>query len=212
MFAGRLAEAKASMQEGLKRLPEGHRERAGIAQQLQQCNGLLDLEAKLPDVLAGKTPPKDTRERVGLIVLCRLLQRFAAAARLYAEGFRTDARFADDLNAAHRYLATCCAVRAAAGHGVDADKLDDEKRDRLRVQARDWLRADMALWGKRLANGTAKDRQAARAMLQRWQRSPDLVSVRDAEALKNLSAEQRAGWLKLWADVAELLKTAGTAP
>jgi serine/threonine protein kinase/Tfp pilus assembly protein PilF len=211
MFAGRFAEAQRSMQVALIRLPEGHEERSGISRQLQQCKGLINLETKLPDVLVGTTQPKDTRERLGFITVCRLQERFAAAARLYAEGFRADARLSDDLGAAHRYLATCCAVRAAAGHGIDAAKLDQEERDRLCRQARDWLRADMASWSKRLADGTANDGQAARTMLQRWQGSPDLASVRDGAALEKLSVKQRAEWLKLWADVAEVLKKTGNA-
>jgi hypothetical protein len=50
-----------------------------------------------------------------------------------------------------------------------------------------------------------------RAELEHWQRDIDLVSVRDAAALKKLSAEEREAWRKLWADVAALLKKAGDA-
>ena len=38
----------------------------------------LKLEGKLPDVLAGKSKPKDMRENLRLIELCRRQQRNAA--------------------------------------------------------------------------------------------------------------------------------------
>jgi hypothetical protein len=48
-------------------------------------------------------------------------------------------------------------------------------------------------------------------MVQYLQHDAVLASVRDADALKNLSAEEQAAWRKLWVDVAELLKNAGDA-
>jgi hypothetical protein len=167
---------------------------------------LLALEAKLPDVLAGKLQPADNRERHGLIQVCRLQQRYTALVKLYAAAFAADAKLADDLRAGHRYCATCAAALAAAGQGTDAGKLDDKERTHLRQQALDWLRADLDLWRKRLADGTVAERQTMRKLLQNWQADPDLASIREPEALKKLPAEEREAWQKLWADVAELLK------
>ena len=50
-----------------------------------------------------------------------------------------------------------------------------------------------------------------RDTLEHWQRDTDLAGVRDADALKKLSAEEQEAWRKLWADVAELLKKADNA-
>ncbi len=170
---------------------------------------LVGLEAKLPDVLAGKATPADNRERLGLVEVCRLKRRHVAAARLCAEAFSADPKLADDLKAYHRYNAACSAALAAAGQGLDADKLDDKEHRRLRQQALAWLRADLEQWAKRSDAGKPEDHQVMRATLEHRQRDIDLASVRDAGALQKLTAQEQEAWRKLWADVAELLKKAG---
>ncbi len=50
-----------------------------------------------------------------------------------------------------------------------------------------------------------------RATLEHWQRDTDLASVRDADALQKLTAQEQEAWRKLWADVAELLRKARDA-
>jgi hypothetical protein len=44
--------------------------------------------------------------------------------------------------------------------------------------------------------------------LQHWQKDPDLAGIRDQAELAKLPAEERAAYVKLRADVAELLKRA----
>jgi len=128
---------------------------------------------------------------------------------LYAAAFAAAAKLADDLWAWRRYNAACHAALAAAGQGEDAVKLDDKERTRLRQQALDWLRADLALRSKQLASGQPADRATVRQKLRYWQKDSDLAGIRDAAALMKLPAEQRAACAKLWADVAALLKKAG---
>ncbi|MGO9467968.1 MAG: tetratricopeptide repeat protein [Isosphaeraceae bacterium] len=169
------------------------------------------LEAKLADVLAGKATPADKGELLGLLEVCLLKRRHVAANRLYADAFSADPKLADDLKAGHRYNAACSGAMAAAGQGTDADKLDDQEHRRLRQQALAWLRADLEQWAKRSEAGKPGDRRVMRAMLQHWQRDTDLASVRDADALQKLTAQEQEAWRKLWADVAELLKKAGDA-
>jgi tetratricopeptide (TPR) repeat protein len=208
---GRFAEAKISTQRALELLPEKHPLRPLVLRQLQWCNRLLALEEKLPEVLAGLVQPANNRERLDLIEVCRLQSRHVAAAKLYADAFAADAELADELKATHRCKAACCAVLVAAGQGVGADQLNDMERTQLRKQALDWLRADLNLWEKRLDGDKAEDRQATRNALQHWQKHADLASVRDAEGLKKLPAEEQEVWRKLWADVNALLQKANAA-
>ena len=169
------------------------------------------LGAKLADVLAGKATATDNGERLGLAEVCTLKRRQVGAARFYSDAFTADPKLADDLKAGHRYNAACSAALAAAGQGMDADKLDDHEHRRLRQQALAWLRADVEQWAKQSEAGKPEDRQDMRAMLEHWQRDTDLASVRDADALNKLTAQEQEAWRKLWADVAELLKKTGDA-
>jgi eukaryotic-like serine/threonine-protein kinase len=163
------------------------------------------LEAKLSEFLAGKATATDNRERFGFLEVCRLERRHVAAAQVFAEAFRADPKLTDDLKVFHRYNAACSAALAAAGQGTDADKLDDQERRRLRNQALAWLRVDREQRAKGLEEGKPEDRRVMRATLEHWQRDTDLASVRDADALQKLAAEERESWQKLWADLAELL-------
>ena len=115
---------------------------------------------------------------------------------------------ADDLGAANRYDAACHAAVAAVGKGVDAGHLDDTAKARLRKQALDWLRADLALWTKQLEGGRSADRAALLRMMRHWQRDTDLAGIRDSASLAKLPAEERTACERLWADVAALLKKA----
>jgi len=159
----------------------------------------------------GKVMPTDNRERLGFVEVCQLQRRHVAGARLYADAFAADPKLADDLKAAHRYNAACFAALAAAGQGTDAGKLDDREQRRLRQQALAWLRADLEVLSKRVQRSPSVERQVTRQMLQHWQRDTDLARLRDADALKQLPAQEQDAWRKLWADVAELLKRAGDA-
>jgi tetratricopeptide (TPR) repeat protein len=172
---------------------------------------LVLLEAKLPDVLTGKATAADNNERLGLLEVCKVQRRWAAASRVYRDAFAKDAKLADDLNAFHRYNAACYAALAAAGQGSDADKLDDQERARLRKQARDWLRADFDLWVQRLEGGMVADRKAVQDQLKHWQADLDLAGIRDPKALEKLPADEQEACRKLWADVDALLQKADAA-
>jgi hypothetical protein len=99
-------------------------------------------------------------------------------------------------------------LAARAGQGEGATKLDHLERTRLRRQAQDWLRADLALCTKQLKGGAPADRAEAQKGLRHWQKGPDLAGIRDQAAMAKLPAEERAACVKLWADVEELLKRA----
>jgi serine/threonine protein kinase/Flp pilus assembly protein TadD len=116
----------------------------------------------------------------------------------------------NDLRAAHRYDAARSVALASCDQGHDADTLDDKERAHLRLQALDWLRADLTAWAKEVEGGKAEQRTQVQQVLRHWQRDPDLAGVRDPAALAKLPEADRAEWQKLWADVAALLKKAET--
>jgi hypothetical protein len=129
-------------------------------------------------------------------------------AALYADSFAADPQLAGDLPTAHRYDAACAAALAGAGQGADAGKLDAKERARLRQQALDWLKADLALRRKQMRSWRPGQVAQAHAALAHWQKDSDLAGLRDKDALAKLPAEERAACERLWADVAALLKKA----
>ncbi len=69
-----------------------------------------------------------------------------------------------------------------------------------------WLRADLALWGKTLDNGSDQDLALAKRMLTHWQVEPDLAGIRDVKALDDASGEERDECFELWDEVGAMLR------
>jgi tetratricopeptide (TPR) repeat protein len=180
------------------------------AEWVRQSQRLVELDAKLSAVFRGEVKPGGAAERAELARFCRRYkQRYAASARFYAEAFGEQPKLAGDLRQGYRYDASCAAALAAAGKGKDGDKLDEEERAHLRQQALGWLRADLVLRSKQLQSWWPGTVDQARRALKHWQQDPDLAGLRDEAALAKLPGAERAGWRKLWNDVAALRKQAG---
>jgi serine/threonine-protein kinase len=157
----------------------------------------------LPAFLEGKYQPRDNDEQVAMLGACQFQGLRHAVACLYADAFSADPKLAADLEAGHRYRAARAAALASGGQGKDAQRLDDQERARLRQQALDWLRADLA------ACARATDRALVQKTLRHWQQDADLAGVRGPEALAQLPPAERAGWAQLWAEAADLLQKTG---
>jgi serine/threonine-protein kinase len=122
--------------------------------------------------------------------------------------FTAEPKRADDLNTQHRYNAACAAALAGCGQGKDAADLDDAERARWRRQALEWLRLDLAWWGKALDGGKGQARAQVRAWMQHWRSVGDFAGVRDNDALARLPAEERKEWERFWGEVDALIRRA----
>jgi serine/threonine-protein kinase len=198
--------------EARKKLPEAERKEWQAL--WEEAEALLkraeEADPRLRAVLRGEDKPAGNSERLAYAQVAYDRKHFVVATRLWTEALESDDRLANNLGTGHRYNAACAAALAGAGQGEDAAKLDDQERARLRKQALDWLRADLALRTKQLESGQPADLAAAQKALQYWQQHSDLAGIRDPAALAKLSADGRAACEKLWADVAALLKKAET--
>jgi serine/threonine-protein kinase len=181
---------------------------AGVRTLLADAQLMAAAQDKLPLFLKGQFQPTSNDERLGLCHWCRIKKLNRTATGLYTAAFAADPKMADDLAAGHRYDAACYAA-LAAGQREDAAKLDDNERARLRKQALDWLRADLASRAKQLASGQPALCAEVQRILKHWQGDSDLAGIRDDAALAKLPAEERALCEKLWADVAAVLQYAG---
>ena len=112
----------------------------------------------------------------------------------------------EDLATECRYPAARCAALAGCGLGEDGAKLDEAERARWRRQARDWLRADLAVWSSALDGGSRAARALVRKKLALWQVDPDLAGMREASAVDKFSLDERQECLALWHAIGNLLK------
>jgi tetratricopeptide (TPR) repeat protein len=204
---GRFVEGRAALQRGhelgRKRPDWNNPSRSWV----RNAERLIQLDERLAAILAGKAEAADNRERLALAWLCQQYKQLnAASVRFYARAFLDNPKVADDLQKQHRYNAACAAALAAVGRGKDAGKLEDKERARLRQQAFDWLRGDLALWTREAEKGTSQARATVQKTLQHWQGDTDLADLRDGAALEKLAEAERAEWKKLWVEVETLRK------
>jgi tetratricopeptide (TPR) repeat protein len=202
-FAGSLAELRKGHELGVRQLGWPY----PSARWVTEVEGLAKLADRLPAVIRGEDRPGDGAERLTFARMAYDTKRHAAAARPWAEALDADPKLADDLQAQHRYNAACAAALAGRGEGRDDPPPDEEARARLRAQALEWLRADLALRTKQIDNDAA-----ARTALAHWTRDPDLAGVRDVDALARLPEPERDAWRALWAEVGRLLQKSGKSP
>jgi hypothetical protein len=132
----------------------------------------------------------------------------AAAARLFAEALANDPKLADNRQAQHAYNAACAAALSGCGHGKDDPRPDDAAKAKLRGQALDWLKAELAAWAKVVDEGSAEMKAKVAPALQHWKADADLVGIRDEKELAKLPEAERAAFQQLWLDVDQLLAKA----
>jgi serine/threonine-protein kinase len=180
----------------------------------------------LPDVPPFRrkgVEPREDDERLALVEICQSKGLYRSAARLMTDAFAADPQSADDstrecreraarqsepsdrskaLKQDYRYLAARCAALAGSGIGDDAADIGDAERTSWRDRARQWLLADLKAW-----NTTPDDpRGVAQQMLTLWQADPDLAQVREPDAIKKLTPDEREEWNALWTDVRRALR------
>jgi serine/threonine-protein kinase len=206
MQQAQFVEAVAWLKKASELLPATNPARASARQLYQQCVRYVTLDARLPAILQGTEKPANAAEQVEFARLCQLKKLHAAAAVFYAAAFAAEPKLAEDVPAGVRYDAACAAVQAGCAPGMDAEQPDGKERARLRRQALDWLREDLAWWTKKVENATVQARISARKRLQHSQSDPDLAGVRDRDGLARLPNEEREQWERLWSDMDALLR------
>jgi serine/threonine-protein kinase len=200
-------EAAAWLKKASDLLPKAT-DREFARRMLQLCQRYQALEARLAAILRGAEKPQSAAEQIEFANLCQRKQLYAAAARFSAAAMAAEPELAQDMPKAVRYNAACAAALAGCGAGKDMEKPDSQERARLRRQALDWLREDLAWWAKKIETGTAQARTPARSRLQLSQSDSALAGVRDRDRLARLPDEERAQWERLWSDVDALLRRA----
>jgi tetratricopeptide (TPR) repeat protein len=203
---GKFAEAEEANLHFVQLLPPGHALKGYAQKQLQLSKYLRAMDEKLAEVLQGKIRPPTAGHYLVLARLCReYKQYYATAARFYTEAFKAAPVLVNQ--PPHRYLAARAAALAGTGTGKDVDKLDDADKAKLRQQALEWLKDELA-HRPQFQGGTVKSIVAVAQTMLLWQSEPDLAGVRDEPALAKLPKAEQEAWHHFWADVAKQLKEA----
>jgi tetratricopeptide (TPR) repeat protein len=209
---GKLIDSLAAYRRGHELGSKRHGWDYPSARWVRAAERLVKLDARLQDILGGKEQPADAAERVALAELCHLKRLYRQATHFYEEAFAEEPGLADDLQRQPRYNAARAAALAGCGQGKDAAQCDAKERARLRRQALDWLRADLAAYRRLLDEEPAKVRTAIGERLRRWQQDKDFTGVRDASALAKLPEAERLDWRRLWEEVEALRQRAAGPP
>ena len=80
----------------------------------------------------------------------------------------------------------------------------EEKKEHEIVEAPEF---DVTQYAKKLETDKPEDRAAVQEALRKWQEEAELGSIRDSAALNLLSAEEKDAFGRLWADVADLMRS-----
>jgi eukaryotic-like serine/threonine-protein kinase len=203
-YAGSLAMLRRGHQLGSKQ--PGWR--SPSAQWIAEAERMAALAERLPSLLRGDDRPRDVSERLVLARMCYGKKLYAAAARFLAEALEAVPNLGEDRRSQHRYSASRAAALASAGQGKDDPPPDDAAKNKLRGQALDWLKAELAAWTKLLESGPPQARPVVAQTLQHWKVDANLANIRDAEGLAKLPESERKEWQALWAEVDALLARA----
>ena len=165
------------------------------------------LDEHLAAVLEAKETPRNDTERLQLAYRANEKGLHASSARLFAQAFANDPSLVEDRQTQHAYNAACVAALAGCGQGNDSPPPDEAARAKLRRQALDWLKAELAAWAKTLDSSPPEMKARISATLKHWKADTDLSGIREEKGLSSLSQEERAQLVQLWKDVDHLLTT-----
>jgi len=217
--AGLRAESRKTLAEALRAndWQPAADDRLWVSQELRRQAEALILPDVPPLRVRGAAPGGDN-ERLALVELYHSKGLYRSAARLMTDAFAADPRLEEEsttdcretaarqsgpseragtLRQEFRFTAAREAASAGAGLGNDAADCDDAERTRWRARARQWLRANLKAW----ETMPDEPRGIAQQMLALWLVDPDLAPVREPDALKKLTPEEREEWRSLWDDV-----------
>src|SRR5262249_52761870 len=105
---------------------------------VSEAERVVELDKRLPAVLAGADKVAGPAERLEFAKVCYWKQLVGVSARFYEEAFAAQPDLAHTPTG-HRYAAAAAAALAGCGQGKDDPPLDEATRARWRAKAQDWL-------------------------------------------------------------------------
>jgi tetratricopeptide (TPR) repeat protein/serine/threonine protein kinase len=209
-FAEALVAARRAHELGSKD-PSWHRP---SGQFIRECERLVALDDKLPNILQGRQQPADNAERLALAALCQQEYKrlYATAVHFYEQAFAAEPGQIKGQPSGCGYNAACAAALAGCGQGKDCPPAEGPERTRLRRQALDWLRANLGAWQQALVKDPVQARDTVAKAMAQWLGDADLAGVRGADSIARLPEAERADWEALWKEVEVLRRRAEPPP
>ena len=171
---------------------------------VEQARRLVRLEPKSAPLLRGEAAPADATEYFDLGFIARSKRMYATAVALWTKAFAIDPKLANDSIFNSRYTAAAAAAMGGCGKGSEGQSLDEPAKAKLRRQALDWLKADLAA-NLGAAGRSPRDGHLTELTLLAWKANIDLAGVRDQDGLAILPDVERTEWQELWLKVDRLL-------
>jgi tetratricopeptide (TPR) repeat protein len=180
-------------------------------QWVSQAERFAGLAQRMEGIQNGAEQPGDNAERLTFAQMFYWSKQYATAAQLWSDALVVEPKIAEDRQASYRYNAACAAALAAAQHANDEQP--STENEKLRNQALAHLQAELEVWDKLLESANENQRALVSHNMNHWRNvDPDLVSVRDPDALARLPKTEREQWNALWARVDKLIGRAKKAP
>ncbi len=172
---------------------------------------MASLDARLAGYIKRNQQPRSQADRLQLAQRAYTKGFHVTAARLWSEALEAEPKLGDDRQAQIRYNAACAAALAASGAEKSDQAPDAADKVKLRQQALEWLKSELAIWAKLVESGQPEAKASIAQTLKHWHEDSDLAGIRDAKALDELPEAEHAGWRTLWADIAAVLEKARAA-
>jgi tetratricopeptide (TPR) repeat protein len=168
----------------------------------RECAELARADARLPDLLAGRTESRGPAELATFALLCAVYrQRYADAVRFYRSAFDGDPSLMKTLQHRRLFNAARAAVRAGLGEGIEPSPAAE--RPGFLQQGLDWLKLELGV-RERFVTTTPSSAAGTYKTMKSWLAEPAFAAVRDAERPAALPPEEARDWRALWAAVRAL--------
>jgi tetratricopeptide (TPR) repeat protein len=166
------------------------------------------LDARLAAIIQGNQQPNRENDRVKLAKRADDQALYATAARLWGEVLEANPALKNDGLTQYPYRAARSAALAGCGAGKDHLSRDVSAQPKLRGQAREWLKANLATLEQTLNYDPTQVNPYVANTLEHWLQDANLAGIRDEDQLAKLPEAERKEWQSLWAEVEKLKKRA----
>jgi tetratricopeptide (TPR) repeat protein len=208
---GRFADALAERRRGHELGAKQAGRQLPSDKYVRSAERFVALDQKLPAVLRKEIQPADVGDLLLYADICKIKKLYDTSVRFYVGAFKSMPVIVDERRGLYRYNAACVAALAGCGQGKDDPGPDEQARALLRKQSLEWLRAELALLKKQIAEGTQQASRAVQKTILQWRRDRNLACVRDPANLAALPESERDAFCEFWAEVARLFTQAHEA-